>query len=217
MRAADRRAQRIGLLACRGARKGRAPDVGQHAHELIGERPELLRLLRLRVAPRPHQITRGQLRIAPDDFAVDGQRFARLRQYLADRLVRFRAEPLGRRRPKRGQRSGLPCGQHAAHLALEPQDVLAQPFALQTARCELGQQAADHRGQRVHVLRAVARVGQHQREVVTQARKITIAGEQCRAQRAHIDRGQAVAGALAGHVKDHLVLEFCGHVHGGSL
>ena len=60
-------------------------------------------------------------------------------------------------------------------------------------------------------------VEQHQREVVAQPRQVAVAGEQRRAQRPPSIGARPSPGALAGHVEDHLVLEFGGHVHGGSL
>ena len=70
------------------------------------------------------------------------------------------------------------------------------------------------RGQRLHVLGTGVAVEQHHRVVVAQARQVAEGGQQRRAEPA-VERGETVARALAGHVKDRLVLEFCGHVHRG--
>ena len=69
----------------------------------------------------------------------------------------------------------------------------------------------------VRPVRFRGRLRQHEREVVAQTGKVAVAGEQRRTQGADVDRREAVAGALARHVKHQLVLEFRGHVHGGSL
>ena len=209
----DRRGERRRLLARGGARERRAPDVGELAHQTVDERAELGALARLRVPPRLREEPRRQVPIAVDDVPVDLQRFARLHEHLGDGLVG--AKPPRGDGPELGQRAGGAGGEHRAQLALEPQHLLAQAFAFEPARRDLAQQRAHDRRQRMRELRIRRRLRQHQRVVVAQARQVAVAGEHRRTQRADVDRRQAVAGALAGHVEDQLVLEFRGHVHCG--
>ena len=95
--------------------------------------------------------------------------------------------------------------------------MLAQPLAFDAARGEQREQRGDDTRQRMDVLAAVRRFRQHQREVVAKPRQVAVAGEERRTQRADVDRREAVARAVAGHVEDALVLEFSCHVHGMSL
>ena len=213
MSRSDRRGERLRLLARGRAREGRAPDVGELAHQRVDQRAEFLSLARLRVPPRLRDEACGQRGVAIDHQAVLLECVAGLREHLADRLVRVHAELLRGARPELRQLARRTRRDHHAELALEPQHVLAHPLAFEPARGEIGDQRADDARQRMDVVGA-GRLRQHQRKIVAQSRKIAVSGEQRGAQRANVDRREAVAVALAGHVEDQLVLEFRDHVHG---
>ncbi len=215
--AADRRRERRGLLARCRARERRAPDVGKLPDQRVDQRAELAPLLRLRVTPRLLDDALGQRRITVDELAIHRQRIARLRQHARDGLVGAGAHALGRASPQLGQRPLLARGHQRAQLSLEPQHVLAQPFAVDAARRELGEKRRDHARQRMDVAAAGRRLRQHEREVVAQPRQVAVPGEERRPQGADIDRRETIARAIAGHVEDALILEFRRHVHGMSL
>jgi hypothetical protein len=134
-------------------------------------------------------------------------------QHLLQRLALARADRGSRLVPQLGQRPGAAGVDRQAHRMLELQRVAAHPLAGDAARRDLLQHAVDERAQRARELRIGRILRQHEREVVPHRRQVAIGREQRRAQVEALDTRQAVALALAGEVKDQLLLVLGLHVH----
>lgn len=209
----DRGAQRLGSLARFRVRMGSTKDVGEFSLQAVEMAVEQRRLLRLDVPPGVDHEARGQALVAIDQGTVDPERLPGERKDLGHALVGIGSELRGCLGPEFGQGSARAFGKPRAELALEPENVLAEPFALDAARRQRLEDVVHQDRERGRKAVRRAAVDQHQRKVVAKPREIPVPGELRRAHRDRVERHEALAGPPARHVEDLLVLEFGRHVH----
>ena len=217
VRAAQRRAQRLGALPRLGVDERGAQDVRQPDHQPLDGRPEALRFPLLRGPPHMVEDAGGHRGIAIDDLAVELQFFGEVGQHRLGRRVLGRSEPRRGGGPELGQRTARARGEECSQFALEAQHVLPQPLAFEPAWRDLLQDFVDDRGQRAQRARPGTAVDQHQRKVVAQPREVAVAREEGGTQRQAVDRVDAVALPPPGREEEVLLVISGGHVHCGSL
>jgi hypothetical protein len=218
MRAADRLLQALRLAAGLRMAEGRAQDVRQLQHQAAQVGMEAACLVALRHLPGVRDQARRHLVVAAQHLALGAQRSTGVAEHLFQHgvVVQALARTQARRRgvPQLGQCAAGPGIDGTTDLAFELQCVTTQALAFDAARRHLLQHRVHQVRQGLHGIGAA--LGQHDREVVAQGGQVAVGREQGRTQVEAVDRRQPVALALAGEMKDQLVLVLGLHVHRAS-